>query len=184
MWVTDFSLSVSSFQFIYKVWHFFFVVYDGMTAAQGHSQPFRHPDGCPVFRSDTATDGFQSLFSKGVFQTSTGGFCTVTVMPICVIEYISKLDSLVSVYGTFHQTGLPYQRTVFFLYDGKISKSVLTVSGELPVYPLAHILLVKPCSQAYMTSGFSIMARSASISFRVILRISSRSVSMMTSDAE
>ena len=140
MWVTDFSLSVSSFQFIYKVWHFFFVVYDGMTAAQGHSQPFRHPDGCPVFRSDAAADGFLCQLPKGVFQTSTGGFCTVTVLPICVIEYISKLDSLVSVYGTFHQTGLPYQRTVFFQYDGKISKSVLAVSGELPVYPLAHLL--------------------------------------------
>ena len=30
MWVTDFSFSFFCFQFIYKVWHFFFVVYYGM----------------------------------------------------------------------------------------------------------------------------------------------------------
>lgn len=86
--------------------------------------------------------------------------------------------------GTIHQTGLSYQCAAFFQYDGKISEPVLAVSDELPVYPFAHVLLVKPCSQAYMTSGFPIMARSASISLRVILRISSRSVSMTTSDAE
>ena len=86
---------------------------------------------------------FQCQLSKCVFQTSTGGFRTVTVMPVCVIEYISKLDSLVPVYGTFHQTGLSYQRAAFFQYDGKISEPVLMVSGELPVYPFAHILFGK-----------------------------------------
>ena len=77
--------------------HFFLVVYYCMVVAQGHSQPFNHTDGCHVFRSDTATDSFQFQLSKGVFQTRAGGFRTVTVMPVCVIEYIAKLDSLVPV---------------------------------------------------------------------------------------
>ena len=71
--------------------HFFFVVYYCMVVAQGHSQPFNHTDGCHVFRSDTATDSFQFQLSKGVFQTRAGGFRTVTVMPVCVIEYIACL---------------------------------------------------------------------------------------------
>ena len=91
------------------------------------------------FRSDTATDSFQFQLSKGVFQTRAGGFRTVTVMPVCVIEYIAKLDSLVPVY-TIHQTGLSYQCAAFFQYDGKISEPVLAVSDELPVYPFAHVL--------------------------------------------
>jgi hypothetical protein len=87
--------------FVYKLGcafiHLSAMVYYCMVVAQGHSQPFNHTDGCHVFRSDTATDSFQFQLSKGVFQTRAGGFRTVTVMPVCVIEYIAKLDSLVPV---------------------------------------------------------------------------------------
>ena len=77
--------------------HFFFVVYYCMVVAQGHSQPFNHIGWMPRFPVGYCNRQFSVPALQSVFQTRAGGFRTVTVMPVCVIEYIAKLDSLVPV---------------------------------------------------------------------------------------
>lgn len=171
------------FHLIYKVGHFFFVVQDGMTVAKRHTQLFSDTNGCPVFRSDTATDGLQVQFPKGISHAGTGRFNCITVVPIGIVKDISDFHHILTVYIVFHQSGLPYQYAVLFQYQCIITDAVFPVTGELTVYPLAYFLLVKPCSHAYMTSGLFIISKRRSKSFRVSFRIVSRSVSMIISDS-